>query len=77
MNENRLFVRSASNRLLLSLPLFEKRKTVTIFLDANRIWVAPECRDAGGHQGEHISTQLVRHLATTGPKRRYPYTVPH
>jgi hypothetical protein len=33
----------------LSLLSFERQgKTGAIFLDANLIWVAPECHDAGG-----------------------------
>jgi hypothetical protein len=49
MNENRLFVQSRHNHLLLSLLSFERKgKTSANFLDANLIRVAPACRDTGG-----------------------------
>jgi hypothetical protein len=47
MDENRLFAQSRHNRLLLSLHSLKKRKTDANFLDANLIWVAPECQDTG------------------------------
>jgi hypothetical protein len=48
MNDNRLFVQSKHKRFLLSLLLEEKEKIGAIFLDANLIQVAPECRDTDG-----------------------------
>jgi hypothetical protein len=51
MNENELFVRSGHNRLLLSLLSFEERRKqvhISCMYD-NQIWVAPECREMGGH----------------------------
>jgi hypothetical protein len=50
MNENRLFVQSGHNRLLLFLLSFEKRrKQVQIsWMVASLFRVAPECRDMGG-----------------------------
>jgi hypothetical protein len=49
MNENKLFVRSRHYCPLLSLlSFFKKGKIGAIFLDANLIWVAPECHNTGG-----------------------------
>jgi hypothetical protein len=50
MNENRLFVQSGHNCLILSLLSFEeRRKQVQIsWMNANLIRLAPECCDMGG-----------------------------
>jgi hypothetical protein len=49
MNENRLFMQSKHNSLLLPLLSFEKMENkCKCFLDANLIWVAPECWDIVG-----------------------------